>query len=89
VKLDPKLDAALLYLGMLRERRGNLQDAGRAYLDYLKVHPDSVIALLRFGVSAQKAGRVDVAKSYLHRVIELGPNSAEAMEARKYLVMWE
>lgn len=89
MQLDPKLDAALLYLGMLRERRGDLQNAGRAYLAYLKAHPDSVIALLRFGVSAQKAGRADVAKSYLQRVIDLGPNSAEAVEARKYLVMWE
>jgi tetratricopeptide (TPR) repeat protein len=89
LNLDPRLDAALLYAGMLRERRGDLQDAGRAYLDYLKVHPDSAVALLRFGVSAQKAGRADVAKTYLQRVIALAPRSAEAMEAQKYLVMWE
>ena len=89
LKLNPKLDAALLYAGMLRERRGDLQGAGRAYLDYLKAHPDSVLAMLRFGVSAQKAGSVDVAKSYLQRVIQLAPESTEAIEARKYLVMWE
>jgi type IV pilus assembly protein PilF len=89
LKLDPKLDAALLYAGMLRERRGDLQGAGRAYLDYLKAHPDSPTALLRFGVSAQKAGRADVAKSYLQRVITLDPRSAEAVEAQKYLVLWE
>jgi len=89
MQLDPTLDAALLYLGMLRERRDDLQGAGRAYLDYLKAHPDSVIALLRFGVSAQKAGRADAAKSYLRRVVILAPDSAEAVEARKYLVMWE
>ena len=73
IKLDNELDAALLYAGMLRERRGDLQGAGRAYLDYLKAHPDSTVALLRFGVSAQKAGRVDAAKSYLQRVIALAP----------------
>lgn len=89
LKLDPKLDAALLYAGMLRERRGDLQGAGRAYLDYLKLHPESPVALLRFGVSAQKAGRADVAKSYLSKVIALAPRSAEAVEAQKYLVMWE
>ncbi|HVE71050.1 MAG TPA: tetratricopeptide repeat protein [Thermoanaerobaculia bacterium] len=89
LKLDPKLDAALLYAGMLRERQGDLQGAGRAYLDYLKAHPDSPVALLRFGVSAQKAGRVDVAKSYLQRVIAVAPRSAEAVEAQKHLVMWE
>jgi len=89
LKLDEKLDGALLYSGMLREKRGDLQNAGRAYLDYLKLHPDSTVALLRFGVSAQKAGRADVAKSYLQRVIELAPRSAEAAEARKFLVLWE
>lgn len=89
LKLDNDLDAALLYAGMLRERRGDLQGAGRAYLDYLQKHPDSVSALLRFGVAAQKAGRADVAKSYLQRVIALAPQSAEGVEARKFLVMWE
>jgi tetratricopeptide (TPR) repeat protein len=87
--LDPKLDAALLYIGALRERRGDLQGAGRAYLDYLKAHPDSSVALLRFGLTAQRAGRTDVAKTYLQRVIETAPDSAEAVEARKFLVMWE
>lgn len=89
IKLDNGLDAALLYAGMLRERRGDLQAAGRAYLEYLKKHPDSTTALLRFGVSAQKSGSIDTAKSYLQRVIALAPASAEAMEARKWLVMWE
>lgn len=87
--LDPKLDAALLYIGMLRERRGDLQGAGRAYLDYLKAHPDSPAALLRFGMSAHRAGRIDVARTYLQRVLDTAPESAEAIEARKFLVMWE
>ena len=90
IKLDNDLDAAVLYAGLLRERRGDLQGAGRAYLEYLKKHPDSTVALLRFGVSAQKSGRADVAKSYLQRVIALAPpKSPEAVEARKYLVLWE
>ena len=87
--LDPELDAAMLYTGLLRERRGDLQGAGRAYLDYLKVHPDSVVAMLRFGISAHVAGRPEVARSYLQRVIATSPESAEAVEARKFLVMWE
>jgi tetratricopeptide (TPR) repeat protein len=89
LRLDDKLDAALLYVGMLRERRKDLQGAGRAYLEYLEAHPRSTIALLRFGISAQKAGRVEVAKTYLKRAIAAAPQSAEAVEARKYLVMWE
>ena len=89
LQLDPKLDAALLYAGMLRERQGDLQGAGRAYLDYLKAHPDSPTALLRFGVSAQKAGRAEVARTYLQKVIAAAPQSYESIEARKFLVMWE
>ncbi|HEX9985376.1 MAG TPA: tetratricopeptide repeat protein [Thermoanaerobaculia bacterium] len=87
--LDPSYDAALLYVGMLRERRGDLQGGGRAYFDYLKRHPDSVLAMLRFGISAHRAGRTDVAMSYLKKVTELAPDSPEAVEARKFLVMWE
>ncbi len=89
IKLDEKLDAALLYVGMLRERRGDLQSAGRAYLDYLERYPQSAAALLRFGISAQKAGRIDVAKTYFQRAIAAAPKSPEAIEARKFLVMWE
>lgn len=87
--LDASLDAALLYIGMLRERRGDLQGAGRAYLEYLRAHPDSTAAMLRFGMSAHKAGRFDVARDYLARVIAAAPDSADATEARKFLVMWE
>lgn len=87
--LDEKLDSALLYLGTLRERRGDLQNAGRAYFQYLEKHPQSTTAMLRFGMSAHKAGRVDVAKTYLQKVIAAAPQSAEALEARKFLVMWE
>ena len=89
LKLDAALDAALLYVGTLRERRGDLQGAGRAYFDYLSAHPQSVNAMFRFGVAAHKAGRVDVAKTYLQKVIAAAPRSAEAVEARKFLVMWE
>lgn len=89
VELDPKLDAALLYTGLLRERRGDLDGAARAYLDYLKVHPQSTAAMLRLGVAAQKAGRLEVAKLYLKRLLDADPSAAEAAEARKFLVMWE
>lgn len=89
IRLDAKLDAALLYVGMLRERRGDLQGAGRAYLEYLSTHPKSAVALLRFGLSAQKAGRIDAAKTYLQRVIDADPKSDEALQARKFLVMWD
>jgi TolA-binding protein len=74
---------------MLRERRRDYQRAGRAYLDYLAAHPKSAEAMLRFGMSAHKAGRPDVAKQYLRKTIATAPGSTEALQARKFLVMWE
>ena len=87
--LDPKNDSALMYSGLLLEREGDLQGAGKAYFEFLKRHDGNVAALLRFGVVAQRAGRVDVARTYLGKVVNLAPDSVEAAEARKYLVMWE
>ena len=89
VALDPQLDAALLYAGALRERRGAVEAAAKNYLAYLKRHPDSIAAMLRMGVSAHRAGRSDVAIPWLRKVIEKAPRSTEAVEARKFLVMWE
>ncbi len=89
IELDSRFDAAILYAGVLHERRGDLQGAARAYLDYLKRNPDSTAAMLRLGIAAHRAGRTDVARAYLQRVIERAPDSTEATEARKFLVMWE
>ncbi len=89
LEADPQLDDALFYSGVLYERRGDLQAAGRAYKMYLDRHPDSVGAMLRFGVCAQRAGSIDTAKAFLERAIKTSPDSAEAAEARKFLVMWE
>ena len=87
--IDPQYDAALLTVGALREARGDFQGAGKAYKQFLDRHPDSLEAMLRFGVAAQRAGRTDVAAKYLGAVIARAPTSPEATEARKYLVMWE
>lgn len=89
LEADPALDAALLYLGVLRERRGDLQKAGKAYKQFLDRHPDATVAMLRFGVSAQRAGFSEVGRKYLQRVIDTAPDSPEAAEARKFLVLWE
>lgn len=89
LEADPALDDALLFAGSLHERRGDLQAAGRAYKQYLDRHPQSTVAMLRFGVAAQRAGFVETARPYLQRVIATAPGSPEAAEARKFLVMWE
>jgi tetratricopeptide (TPR) repeat protein len=87
--LDPNHDAATLLRGMLLERKRDFQGAGKAYRDFLKRHPDSLVGVLRFGVVAQGAGYTDVAKKYLRRVVDLAPESTEAVEARKFLVLWD
>ncbi len=86
---DATFDSALLYLGLLRERTGDLQAAGKAYKQFLDRHPASTVAMLRFGVAAQRAGRTDVARTYFTKILSTAPNSAEAAEARMYLEMWE
>ncbi len=87
--LDNTFDSATLLSAALRERAGQIDAAARAYFAYLQRHPDSVDAMLRFGICAQRADRLDVARTYLRKVIALAPDSLEAAEARKFLVMWE
>ena len=70
--------------------RGEL-DGSAAVADALELtgSDEEAVALLRFGLAAQKSGRTDVARTYLERAIAASPQSAEAIEARKFLVMWE
>lgn len=89
IALDNQFDAAMLLSGSLSERRGELEAAARSYLAYLRRHAGSTVAMLRLGVCAQRAGRADVARIYLKKVIAAAPDSPEAAEARKFLVMWE
>lgn len=89
IAVDPQTWDAHLYLGVLLERQQKFQEAGRAYKEYLSANPDSVIAALRFGVVAQRAGYLDAARTHLLQVIQKAPSSGEAAQARKLLVMWE
>ena len=89
LEIDPNFDSAVLYLGLIRERTGDLQGAGKAYKQFLDRHPDSIVAMLRFGIAAQRAGRPEVARKYFDKIIAAVPSSAEAAEARMYLEMWE
>jgi tetratricopeptide (TPR) repeat protein len=87
--IDPRHDSATLYLGILLERRGDLQGAGRQYKEFVTRNPSSPVGHLRFGVTAQRAGFDEVARKSLQKVVDLAPGSPEAAEARKFLVMWE
>jgi tetratricopeptide (TPR) repeat protein len=86
---DPDLTDAHLYLGIVLEKQGDCEAAGRQYLEVLSKRPDSLTAMLRFGICAHRKGFEDTAISYLRRVVEAAPASPEAMEAQKYLVMLE
>lgn len=86
---DSGLSEAHLQLGYVHEKRGQLQLAGRSYRRYLEHHPESPAGLLRFGVAAQRSGHLETARRYLRLVIDIAPDSAEAVEARKFLVIWD
>jgi tetratricopeptide (TPR) repeat protein len=86
---DPSYGEAILYSGLIEERTGHLQEAGTAYKRYLTIHPDDPAALLRFGLCAQRAGHADVARRYFGKVIAVAPSGNEAVEARKFMAMWE
>jgi len=87
--VDPDLIDAHLYLGIVLEKQGDCEAAGRQYSEVLSRRPDSLTAMLRFGICAHRKGFKDTAISYLRRVVEAAPGSPEAMEAEKYLVMLE
>jgi len=89
VAVDPDLIDAHLYLGIVLEKQGDCEAAGRQYQEVLSRRPDSLTAMLRFGICAHRKGFKDTAISYLRRVVEAAPGSPEAMEAEKYLVMLE
>jgi tetratricopeptide (TPR) repeat protein len=89
ITLDPDLTDAHLYLGIVLEKQGDCEAAGRQYQEVLSRRPDSLTAMLRFGICAHRKGFRDTALSYLRRVVEAAPASPEAMEAQKYLVMLE
>jgi predicted Zn-dependent protease len=89
LRADPDSADALLYAGVVLERRGLFDSAGKRYRAYLDRHPGSIVAMLRFGIVAHRAGHRDLAKKYLDEVVRRAPESREALEARKFLILWE
>jgi tetratricopeptide (TPR) repeat protein len=89
LELDPRSSDALLYAGVVLEKRGRFAQAGERYRAYLDNDPGSTVAMLRFGIVAHRAGHRDLAVKYLREVARRSPDSHEAVEARKFLVMWE
>ncbi|MFN2238860.1 MAG: tetratricopeptide repeat protein [Thermoanaerobaculia bacterium] len=89
LQIEPLSSDALLYSGVVLEKRGRFAEAGERYRAYLDNDPGSTVAMLRFGIVAHRAGHRDLAVKYLREVSRRSPDSHEAVEARKFLVMWE
>jgi tetratricopeptide (TPR) repeat protein len=89
LEIDPRSSDALLYSGVILEKQGRFPEAGKRYRAYLDNDPGSTVAMLRFGIVAHRAGHRDLAVKYLREVALRSPDSQEAVEARKFLVMWE
>jgi len=89
IRVKPDFAEAHLVRGTILERTKRFEQAGRAYKEVLRIQPKSVIALLRFGVSAWRAGFRETAITSLRQVESVAPGSREALEARKYLLIME
>lgn len=89
LEIDSRSSDALLYSGVVLEKRGRFAEAAKRYRAYLDNDPGSILAMLRFGIVAHRAGHRDLAVKYLREVATRSPDSLEAVEARKFLVMWE
>jgi len=89
IRVKPDFAEAHLVRGTILERTKRFEQAGRAYKEVLRIQPKSVIALLRFGVSAWRAGFRETAITSLRQVESMAPGSREALEARKYLLIME
>lgn len=86
---DPRSADAHLLSGILLEGAGRYEDAGKRYKALLDLDPRSPVGMLRFGIVAQRAGHRELSTRYLRELVRSAPSTPEAIEARKYLVMWE
>lgn len=89
LRAKPASADAQLYSGVVLERLGRFEKAGKRYRDYLSRDPGSIVAMLRFGIVAHRSGHREVARKYLAEVVKRAPESSEALEARKFLILWE
>lgn len=87
--LDPLLPDARLVLGWTLEEQKKWAEAGDVYKEFVSDYPNTAWAMVRFGVVALRAGYPETARTWLRRAAQADPNSVEAVEARKYLVMLE
>lgn len=75
---NPKAQAALHVLGLVQQRRGNLNQAIELLRRAVQLNDSQAMAHFNLGVVLQAAGQWDEALRSYHRTTELAPNYAPA-----------
>jgi len=79
--VDPEGELGLYYLGLLRERGGDIAAAQDAYEQLVACQPDSHIGHENHGRLLCRQGRVTEAESFVRQGVELEPRCSSAWSA--------
>lgn len=85
LQLAPDKDMAMVGLGLIAQKDGDLPEAIRQYSHAIAVQPTDVGYLLLAGALEQE-GRIDEAKAIFGRATRLSPNLAEAQKTAESLL---
>ena len=72
-------------MGHLYLAQGNSAEAVRSFQQAVAIKPDYLLGMLGLGMAYQMSGRTDLAQKEFQRVVQVGPDSAEAGRAREML----
>jgi tetratricopeptide (TPR) repeat protein len=85
LQLVPDLPMAMIGLGLIAQKNGDLPEAVRQYSHAMAVEPTDVGFLL-LAQGLQQQGHPEEAKAISERVARLSPNLAEAQKAAESLL---
>jgi type IV pilus assembly protein PilF len=74
-----------LNLGYLYLDQGKGTEAAASFQEALRTRPDYLLGMLGLGVAYQRLGQRDLAEQQFRKVVQLGPDSSEAAQARQLL----
>ena len=85
-ELAPSDPAPLLYLGMLAERQGALQQAGARYEEVIKLAPDHAVAMNNLAyILAETTADMDRALTLVQKARSLAPNDPNIADTLAYI----